>query len=126
MVFNPEFEEGITSSLRAGLSALPEVQAAVVMLADMPYVTAEMIVAMVACYRRSRAPLVVSDYEGVHAPPMLYDRSLFEELTAMTETGCGKQVVKRHRHEAEVLVWPALALSDLDLPEDYARVRGAT
>ncbi len=126
VAFNPDFEEGITSSLRAGLSALPEVQATVVMLADMPYVTAEMIAAMVACYRRSQAPLVVSDYEGVHAPPMLYDRSLFEELTAMTETGCGKQVVKRHRHEAEVLAWPALALSDLDLPEDYARVRGAT
>jgi len=126
VVFNPEFEEGITSSLRAGLSALPEVQAAVVMLADMPYVTSEMIAAIVARYRRSQAPLVVSDYEGVHAPPMLYDRSLFEELMAMTETGCGKQVVKRHRHEAEVLAWPARALSDLDLPEDYARVRGAT
>jgi molybdenum cofactor cytidylyltransferase len=127
VVYNPDFEEGITSSLRAGLAALaahPEVQGAVVMLADMPYVTSAMLAALVARYRSSPAPLVVSDYEGVHAPPMLYDQSLFEELTAMTETGCGKQVVKRHRHEAEVLAWPAQALSDLDVPEDYARVRG--
>jgi CTP:molybdopterin cytidylyltransferase MocA len=96
-----------------------------VMLADMPFVTSEMIATMIARYRGSRAPLVVSDYEGVHAPPMLYDQALFEELMAMTETGCGKQVVKRHRHEAEVLAWPVLALSDLDLPEDYVRVKGA-
>ncbi|HEV7515376.1 MAG TPA: nucleotidyltransferase family protein [Thermoanaerobaculia bacterium] len=129
VAFNPDYEEGITSSLRAGLSVLetaePDVQGAMVMLADMPYVTKEMIAAMIARYRGSRAPLVVSDYEGVHAPPMLYDRALFEELMAMTESGCGKQVVKRHRHEAEVLAWPAEALSDLDLPEDYARVKGA-
>jgi CTP:molybdopterin cytidylyltransferase MocA len=37
---------------------------------------------------------------------------------------CGKQVVKRHRAEAEVLEWPAAALADLDVPEDYARVTG--
>jgi molybdenum cofactor cytidylyltransferase len=132
VAFNPDYEEGITSSLRAGLAVLetpetsePAVEGAMVMLADMPYVTSEMIAAMIARYRGSRAPLVVSDYEGVHAPPMLYDKGLFEELMAMTETGCGKQVVKRHRHEAEVLAWPAEALSDLDLPEDYERVKGA-
>jgi molybdenum cofactor cytidylyltransferase len=125
-VVNPDYEQGITSSLRAGLGALPEVIAViatVVMLADMPFVTAEMIATMVERYRESRVPLVVSDYEGVHAPPMLYDRALFGELMAMTETGCGKQVVKRHRHEAEVLAWPATALADLDVPEDYARAR---
>jgi molybdenum cofactor cytidylyltransferase len=126
VAFNPDYEEGITSSLRTGLAAiseLPDVHAVVVMLADMPFVTSEMIVALIARYRGSAAPLVVSDYEGVHAPPMLYDEALFEELMAMTETGCGKQVVKRHRHEAEVLSWPASALRDLDVPEDYARLQ---
>src|SRR5205085_10401331 len=126
IVVNPDYEQGITSSLRAGLGALPEVgpavTAAMVMLADMPFVTAEMIAAMIERYRNSRAPLVVSDYEGVHAPPILYDGALFGELLAMSETGCGKQVVKRHRHEAEVLAWPAAALADLDVPDDYTRL----
>jgi CTP:molybdopterin cytidylyltransferase MocA len=53
---------------------------------------------------------------------MLYDRALFGELQAMAEgSGCGRQVVKAHRHEAGVLSWPAAALADLDVPEDYAR-----
>ena len=45
------------------------------------------------------------------------------ELLMMTGEGCGRQVVKRHRGEAEVLAWPAAALGDIDVPEDYARVQ---
>jgi molybdenum cofactor cytidylyltransferase len=122
---NPLYEQGINSSLKSGVMAVPpEARAALVLLADMPFVTPEMIAAMIARYRETRAPLVISDYEGVNAPPMLYDRSLFNELLMMTGEGCGRQVVKRHRDEAEVLAWPASALADLDVPEDYARVRG--
>jgi CTP:molybdopterin cytidylyltransferase MocA len=53
---------------------------------------------------------------------MLYDKSLFDELLAMTGEGCGRQVVRRHREEAEVLAWPSSALADMDVPEDYARL----
>lgn len=124
VVINPDYEQGINSSLKTGVSAVPaEARGAVVMLADMPFVTPEMLAGLVARYRSSEAPLVISDYEGVNAPPMLYDRSLFSELLAMTGEGCGRQVVKRHRDEAEVLAWPASALTDLDVPDDYTRVK---
>ncbi len=124
LVINPDYDQGIISSLKAGVAALPPATAAAaVMLADMPLVSAEMIAALVARYRATGAPLVVSDYEGVHAPPLLYDRALFAELLAMTGGGCGRQVVKRHRAEAQVLSWPAAALADLDVPADYARMR---
>ncbi|HVR08785.1 MAG TPA: nucleotidyltransferase family protein [Thermoanaerobaculia bacterium] len=126
VVINPEYDQGITSSLKAGVSALPPgVPAAMVLLADMPLVSVEMIAGLVARYRATRAPLVISDYAGVNAPPMLYDRRLFDELRAMTGGGCGRQVVKRHRTEAEMLSWPAATLADLDVPEDYARIRDA-
>ena len=122
---NPLYEQGINSSLKAGILAVRrlEATAVVVMLADMPFVTPEMLTAMVDRYRTSTAPLVISDYEGVNAPPMVYDQSLFAELLTMEGEGCGRQVVRRHRSEAEVLPWPASALTDIDLPEDYARVR---
>ncbi len=121
---NPLYEQGINSSLKSGIMAvMPKARAAMVLLADMPFVTPEMIAAMIDRYRTTTAPLVISDYDGVNAPPMLYDRSLFNELLMMTGEGCGRQVVKRHRNEAEVLPWPVSALADLDVPEDYARVK---
>lgn len=127
-VVNPDYVRGVNASLSAGIAALPEgVPAAVVLLADMPFVTAEMIGTLVGRYREASAPLVISDYEGINAPPILYDRSLFAELGAMEGEGCGKQVVKRHRSEAIAVPWPAGALSDVDVPEDYERLRsGAT
>jgi molybdenum cofactor cytidylyltransferase len=128
-VLNPDYESGIVTSLRAGLAALPaSAPAVVVMLADMPFVTAPMLAALAASYRAGSAPLVISEYEagegGVNAPPMLYDRALFGELAAMDDGRCGKQVIKRHRDEAEVLRWPAEALTDLDTPEDLERLPG--
>jgi molybdenum cofactor cytidylyltransferase len=122
---NPLYEQGINSSLKTGITAVRDLGAksALVMLADMPFVTTEMLAAMIARFRASTAPLAISDYAGVNAPPMVYDQSLFAELLAMEGEGCGRQVVKRHKHEAEVLPWPEAALADLDVPEDYERVK---
>ena len=123
-VDNPDHAQGINRSLRTGISRVPErARAAAVMLADMPFVTSDMVAALVARYRGSAAPLVISAYGDVNAPPMLYDRALFSELRQMTGEGCGRQVVKRHRHEAVAVSWPEAALRDIDVPEDYERIK---
>jgi len=66
---------------------------------------------------------VASRYGGsVNAPPILYDRRLFGELRRM-DARCGREVVRRHLHEAIEVDWPAEAGRDLDHPEDYGRIR---
>jgi molybdenum cofactor cytidylyltransferase len=121
---NPAYEEGINASLRTGLASLPaDAEAVVVMLADMPFVTSDMLATLVERFRSGLAPLVISEYDQVNAPPMLYARTLFPELLAMSGEGCGREVVRRHRHEADVVAWPASALDDLDVPGDYERIR---
>ena len=123
-VLNAEFARGMNTSLRAGISAVPDdASGAVLMLADMPFVTAAMVRALVERYRASEAPLVASVYGEVLAPPILYGRPLFGELRTLAGDGCGKQVVKAHRAEAIEVRWPASALTDLDVPEDLDRVR---
>ena len=123
-VVNPDHAEGINRSLQTGISHVPErARAAVVMLADMPFVTSSMVAGLVTHYRESTAPLVISAYGDVNAPPMLYDRALFPELQRMTGEGCGRQVVRRHRHEAVAVPWPEAALRDIDVPEDYERIK---
>ena len=122
-VLNPHYAEGIHTSLRAGIAAVPaEVSGALVMLGDMPFVTRDMLQAVVSRYRASSAPLVVSNYEGIDAPPTLYDKSLFSELGALQGEGCGKKVVKRHRDQCLEVAWPASALRDMDVPADVDAV----
>src|SRR5476649_2509345 len=120
-VINSDYASGMNGSLRTGIAAVPdECAGAMVLLADMPLVSADMLRALCDTFRRGSAPLVVSTYDGVLAPPMLYDRSLFSELYDVT--GEGKSVAKRHRSEAAELAWPAAALADLDHPADIERV----
>src|SRR5437879_312284 len=97
-----------------------DVGAAVVLLADMVLVTQQMLAGLVAAARGSPAPLVVSRYGDVTAPPLLFRRALFGELLAWSGEGCGKTVVQGHRDEALFLDWPAEVLADVDTPEDFA------
>jgi len=123
-VWNPDHHAlGVNGSLRAGLSAAAGADAVVVLLADMPFVTAEMIAAVAERFRESGAPLVVSDYGGVQAPPTLYGRQLFMDLMAAGDgEGAGKAVVAKNLERAAVMRWPRETLDDVDVPEDFERI----
>ncbi len=123
-IFHASHASGQASSLRAGIAAVPEeAGAAVVILADMPHVTAEMIAAAAALYRETGAALVLTDYGGVVAPPTLYARSLFAEIAGGDEPG--REIIRRHRGEARSVSWPPDRLADLDEPKDLERLREA-
>ena len=118
------YREGIATSLRAGIAALPaDTPAAVMLLADMPLVTSDMIRTVANCYRERTARIVVSDYEGIIAPPVLYHRAFFPELASLTGENAGREVVRRHSDEVQAVRWPRALLQDIDLPGDYERLR---
>ncbi|HEU5041857.1 MAG TPA: nucleotidyltransferase family protein [Gemmatimonadales bacterium] len=121
-VVNPRHAEGMPTSLQAGLRAIPErCDAAVVLLPDMPLVTSEMLAELADRFRATGAPLVISLYGEVAAPPTLYARALFPALLAAGEGG--RQVVREHRARAAEVRRPAELLVDLDLPADLERAR---
>ena len=140
-VFNSEHARGQHTSVGAGVAALagdsappeatpptaapPEARrsAAIVILADMPFVTADMLRAVAERHAATGAPVVASRYGGkTIAPPILYDGRLFGELTRM-DLRCGRQVVQRHRADAVEVDWPEEMMRDLDRPSDYANAR---
>ena len=123
-VLNAGYARGMNTSLSAGIAAVPaDASAAVVLLGDMPLVTAEMIRELLDRWRGSQAPLGISLYGDVVAPPILYGRALFPELRALDGEAGGKSVIERHRGEAFELKRPAAALGDLDVPADFERAR---
>lgn len=111
-------------SLHAGLRALPPgASATIVMLSDMVHVSATMLRELLASAHGGDAPLVVSRYGDVLAPPLLFRRALWPELLAWNGEGCGKAVVNAHIGEAVIHEWPAKSLHDVDTPADYEAVR---
>ena len=118
-VLNEDYGGGMGTSLKAGIAAVPESAAAAVsILADMPFVTSEMLSRIVDTYRESDARLVLSDYEGVTAPPILYSRRLFAQIGELPGH-CDQRVIKRNRDQAILISWPATALDDIDGATDF-------
>ena len=122
-VTSPEPAGPTSVSLHEGLRALgAKVPATVVMLADMVHVSATMLRALAESSRAAGAPLEVSRYGDVLAPPLLFTRALWPELLAWHGEGCGKSVVRAHQSEARMHDWPASALEDIDTPDEYERL----
>jgi molybdenum cofactor cytidylyltransferase len=122
LVPNPRHAEGMPSSLRAGIGAVPPAcPAALVLLPDMPLTTPPMLVEMTDRFRAGGAALVITLYGETAAPPTLYARALFPAVLAAGEGG--REVVRAHRGGAEVVRRPAGLLLDVDLPADLERLR---
>jgi len=123
-VLNPAHGQGMNTSLSAGVLEVPAAsEAAVAILADMPFVEAAMIRAVVERWRETGAPVVASRYGTVVAPPTLYARSLFPLLVGGAGEGRGRQVVRAQGERASFVDWPPEAVTDLDVAEDLERAR---
>ncbi|GBD28892.1 Molybdenum cofactor cytidylyltransferase [bacterium HR31] len=124
VVANPDYAEGIASSLRCGLRAVLDAPAVLVVLADQPAVTAEQLCRLVREYRRTGAPVVAASYAGTVGVPAVFSRQLFPELLALTGDVGARGVIDRHRDETILVPVPEAAV-DVDTPEDWAKVTGA-
>lgn len=122
-VHNARWQEGQLTSLLAGLDDNPtrDLEAALVTLVDVPLVTPETIAAVVHAWRHSRAPLVRPARGATHGHPVIFDRSLFDELRAADPARGAKSIVRAHAHEIlEVAVDDPGAFVDVDTREEYA------
>src|SRR3712207_439919 len=83
--FNPLWETGMASSIRAGVEALisADADATVLLLCDQPHVTAEVVSGLVAAHRATGSPVVASVYGGSFGVPALFVKALFAELVEL-------------------------------------------
>lgn len=125
VVRNPGWAEGMGSSLRAGLRALPPAAPAVVIaLADQPLVRPEAVRRLIAAFRAG-ARVAVATYGGAPRNPVLIAREHFAEVAARARGDVGARPFLRARPG---LVTPvpcddAGDPADVDTPADLRRLR---
>jgi len=124
-VVNHDYDRGQWSSLVAGLGVVdrPGVSATLMTLVDVPLVTADTVRAVLACYRRTHAPVVRPTAGSRHGHPLLVDRSLFAELRAADPAEGAKPVIRAHASAAgDIAIDDEGAFRDIDTEEDYLRM----
>ncbi|PZQ50439.1 MAG: CTP--molybdopterin cytidylyltransferase [Rhodovulum sulfidophilum] len=124
IVVAAEAAEGMGASLRAGMAALrPDAAGVVVMLGDMPEVTAAGIDALIAAHAAGGA-ICRATSGGAPGHPVLFDRRFFAVLAA-SAGDAGARALLRAEAARVVPVSVAGAATDLDTPEDWAAWRAA-
>jgi molybdenum cofactor cytidylyltransferase len=119
-VHNPDYAEGLGTSLRAGVAAVPaEADGVVVCLGDMPQVTAALIDRLVAAYDAEKGALVVAPTRnGQRGNPVLWSRRFFPDLMAVSgDVGARHVLASYGEAVVEVPVSEEGAFLDVDTPE---------
>lgn len=118
VVENADYAAGMSSSIQAGLRALPPgVDAAMIVLGDQPYVSPGTLDALIDEYRRTRPAILVPTLLGRRGNPVIVDRALFPEMMNLRGDAGGRALFDHHE-VAKLAVDDRGILTDIDRPED--------
>lgn len=119
IVGNPRWVSGLSSSLQCGVESLPAAaEAIVVALGDQPYLDERIVRDVIARWRSSNCPIVAARYSGVQGHPVLFDRAVFAELTALRGDVGAKSVIEHSPKRTQYLDVAGPAPRDVDTEWD--------
>ena len=118
VLINREWHEGIGSSIRRGVAALPAACTAVMMvLADQAAVTAQDLQRLVSAWKRQPEYVAAALYSGSTGVPAIFPRSRFTELSQLRGDSGARRLLQRNP-DGVVRVPMDSAAFDIDTPED--------
>jgi molybdenum cofactor cytidylyltransferase len=123
-VFNPDYEQGMFTSVQAGIRKIkPECRAFFVLPADIPLVTTDTIKELKDAGVKSPQNILYPVYQGKRGHPPLIPTSLIPAILGWEKGGGLKAVLETYKKlEMEVPVDDKYILFDIDTPEDYQQL----
>lgn len=119
MVYNPDYLLGRAASIKRGLSMVGDKTDAVLfMVADKPEVSHVLINKAIDRFRKDRPPVLYVEAPTGRGHPIIFDRSLFDELKQLDGDRVGNELVGRYGNDAIVLK-DMTPQNDIDTRDDY-------
>jgi len=120
VIVNREWEEGMASSIRRGLAALPAAcDAVMVLLGDQVAVTGDDLKRLVSAWKEQDSVIATATYERHVGVPAIFPRVCFSELAELRGDHGARLVLERNSYRLVRVPMPNAAI-DLDTPEDLA------
>ena len=123
IIHNKEWQEGMASSIRIGISAMqqstPQLESVISMLCDQPFADISIINQLIKASAQNN--LVASAYNGTIGPPALFSKSHFEELLNLHGNEGAKKLLLKYADEVFKVPFP-LGIIDIDTVGDYERL----
>jgi molybdenum cofactor cytidylyltransferase len=122
VIVNRHWEEGIASSLRHGLAAVPSTASAVlVMLGDQVAVSADDLKRLINAWNGQETVIASAVYQGHVGVPAIFPRWCFSELRELRGDRGARMIIERHAQRLVHVQMPNAAI-DLDTPEDLVKL----
>lgn len=125
VVYNPRFDEGMSSSIIIGLSAVEKRHDHVmILLGDMPFIRTEVIHLLLARYLSSGMPIGAMVSETGLGHPVIFSRALYPELKHLRGDVGGKPILDKYPQRiCRVAPRRFYDNRDIDTASDYAKAR---
>lgn len=124
-VINENWEEGMASSMQAGLRFLMEKEhpdQVVLMLVDQPFVDSKLLDRLILEKEKSGKGIVACLYSETLGVPAIFDQSYFEEMLKLKGSEGAKKVIMKNSADVYAIDFP-LGAVDLDTPEDIEKLK---
>ncbi|WP_343671162.1 nucleotidyltransferase family protein [Chitinophaga sp.] len=124
IAINHAYHTGMAGSLTTGLNFLLEkynLAQVIFVVADQPFVTADLFAAMINCKTVSGKGIVACSYSGTTGTPVLFDGKYFPALRGLTREEGAKRIVHQNKDDLATVVFEAGAI-DIDTAADYNRI----
>jgi len=122
---NKDWQSGMSSSIRLGLSKLiefePQLEAVLITLMDQPKVTASHLAAFVSKFAELRPPLIAAEYSGTTGVPALFSRALFDGLLQLKGDQGARSIIRK-RSDAQTISLAEAAI-DIDSLADLESLK---
>lgn len=125
IALNPDFADGLSTSLRQGIEALPDnIDGVLVLLGDMPRIKPELLKRMIAAFNpEAGRSIVVSVFDGKRGNPVLFARQYFNELKSVPGDIGARHIIAFHEGAVAEVVADASVFIDVDTPQALALLR---
>jgi molybdenum cofactor cytidylyltransferase len=124
IVLNNIANQGMSTSIKAGLKSVPETtDAVVVLLGDQPLIAADDIDAVIQCYERNGNPLIVqAKYRTKKGHPVLFDHAMFSHLFKVRGDEGARSIIKNFPNNICFAAIEKPYPHDIDTPKDYEKL----
>ena len=123
VVENPVFGEGCSSSYRAGIGAIDSRSDAImIILGDQPGITPEIVNFLAEEWRGEASPIALCSYRGHKGHPMIFARSMFEQLEGLHGDKAAWKLVDANSAMVQEVHLDLPFPDNINTAEDFARL----
>jgi molybdenum cofactor cytidylyltransferase len=125
VTYNPDYRQGLSTSVRAGLSSInPACAGALFLLGDQPLVTSRLIGRLIRAFRKTPETIIVPRYGARPGNPVLFPATFFPRLLRLSGDRGGRDLIRRFPERVRFIpIRPRRLGRDVDTWEDYESLK---